>query len=479
MDPRRLAALQHLGASVMIADAELTILHVNAAAMALMREAEAELQKELPNFAADRLIGSNIDIFHKTPSHQRSMLAALDKPHAATIAVGTRRFDLLVTPLTDKGARIGFVVEWADARHRLLNLDYAGQLAAINRSQAVIEFAPDGTILRANDIFLDSVGYTAAEVVGQHHRLFMLPDDAANPDYAQLWDDLRAGRHRTARFARVAKGGRVVWMEGAYNPILDETGRVTKVVKFAADASAEVAMQRDLRAQVSEIEAAVAQSRNSARTAIDAVATTATSVRDVASSAEQLAQSIGEIAAAMSRSRDAAESGQAQATRVSQSAEGLAAAAQSMTGIVEAIRTIASQINLLALNATIEAARAGEAGKGFAVVASEVKNLAVQAAKATEQIGAEIERLQQTARSAATDVAAIRAAMTTVTEGVGATATAIEQQNAMTRSMSANMADAASAMDDARGAIDAIAEAIGRVDSTVGQTLKVAQALSG
>lgn len=107
----KIAALEALGARVMLADPSLNITYVNAAAMALMREAAAELKRELPRFDPDKLIGSNIDIFHKEPTHQRRMLAAMDKPHAATITVGTRKFDLFVSPLADKGARLGFVVE--------------------------------------------------------------------------------------------------------------------------------------------------------------------------------------------------------------------------------------------------------------------------------------------------------------------------------------------------------------------------------
>ena len=225
----KIVALEALGARVMLADPGLNITYVNAAAMALMREAAAELKRELPRFDLDKLIGSNIDIFHKTPTHQRRMLAAMEKPHAATISVGSRKFDLLVSPLTDKGAKLGFVVEWADARHRLLNLDYAAQLAAINRSQAVIEFATDGTILRANPIFLETMGYGEAEVVGQNHRMFLLPEDAGSAEYRAMWDGLRAGEFRVARFRRIAKGGRVVWIEGTYTPIMDETGEVTTV----------------------------------------------------------------------------------------------------------------------------------------------------------------------------------------------------------------------------------------------------------
>ncbi len=111
-----IAALAALRTNVMIADAAMNITYMNPALTRFMQEAEADLKAELPRFDAAKLIGSNIDIFHKDPSHQRRMLAALDKPHEATIRVGKRVFDLLVTPLTAADQRIGFVVEWADAR---------------------------------------------------------------------------------------------------------------------------------------------------------------------------------------------------------------------------------------------------------------------------------------------------------------------------------------------------------------------------
>ncbi len=474
----RLAALEALGARVMVADPGLNITYVNAAAMALMREAEAELKRELPRFDADRLVGSNIDIFHKTPSHQRRMLEAMDKPHSATITVGTRKFDLRVTPLDDKGARIGFVVEWADARHRLLNLDYAAQLAAINRTQTVIEFATDGTILRANEHFLAAMGYAEDELLGRNHRMFLTAEDQADATYAALWDGLRAGRFNAGRFRRIAKDGRTVWIEGAYNPILDEAGRVVKIVKFAVDATAKVQMQGELREQIADIEAAITTSTASARAATAAAVATAGNVSDVAASSEEMAGSIGQIAETMARTRDAADSGLTQAVRVGESADALAQAAQAMTGIVDVIRTIASQINLLALNATIEAARAGDAGKGFAVVAGEVKNLAVQAAKATEQIRTEIDGLQQTSQGVAAAVAGIRSAMTTVTDSVGVTAAAVEEQNAVTRGMSANMASASAAMQEVNASIAGIDAAVARVSEAIGRTRQVAETLA-
>ena len=97
----------------MVADEQLRIVYLNPALTDFMREAELDLRRDLPGFRVDKLIGSNIDVFLKDPSHQRNMLTAMDKPYSATIAVGGRKFDLFVSPINDKGRRAGFVVEWS------------------------------------------------------------------------------------------------------------------------------------------------------------------------------------------------------------------------------------------------------------------------------------------------------------------------------------------------------------------------------
>ncbi|WP_137181533.1 methyl-accepting chemotaxis protein [Roseomonas sp. AR75] len=461
----------------MIADAELNITYVNASAMALMRESEAELKRELPRFDTKTLLGSNIDIFHKNPKHQRGMLAALDKPHAATIRVGSRVFDLLVTPLQDKGARIGFVVEWSDARHRLLNLDYAAQLRAIHRNMAVIEFATDGTILSANQNFLDAMGYALPEIQGRHHSMFMEPGGAETPEYIALWNELRAGHFRAARFKRVARGGRVAWLEGAYNPILDESGKVTKVVKFATDVTEKIDMQARLKGLIDDMTRGIGESTSSAGAVAQAANATLANVREVAASSNQLAGSIDEIARTMATSRTVSAAALDQAVGVGGSADRLAEAAKSMSGIVDVIRTIASQINLLALNATIEAARAGQAGKGFAVVASEVKSLAVQAAKATDQIAGEIDRIQATSLDVAGAVAAIRTSINTMTENVAVTAASVEEQSAVTRGMSGNVQDAAESMARVDASLAEITGALRRVTEAVDATQQASEVL--
>jgi PAS domain S-box-containing protein len=473
----RLAALDCVRAKIMIADPDLNIVYMNRAVTELMRDAEEELKRELPRFSLATLKGSNIDVFHKTPDHQRRMLAVLDKPHAATIKIGSRVFDLLVTPLMEAGRRTGFVVEWEDAHHRLLNLDYAAQIAAIGRAQAVIEFSIDGTILKANENFLRLMGYAETEVVGRHHRMFVEDATASAPDYVAFWDKLRSGAPLAAQYKRLAKGGRPIWIEASYNPILDHRGQVTKVVKFATDITPQIDMLGKLKGYIDEIDTAVGRSNREASSAREAADTATGDVRSVAGNAEALADSIQAIAGNMETSRAATDAAFAQAEAVGTDTEGLATAAQSMGGIVALIRDIASQINLLSLNATIEAARAGEAGKGFSVVASEVKNLAVQAARATEQITKEIDGLQVRSASVAKAMSAIREQVTTVREEVSRAASAVTQQAAVTQEMSGSARSAAGAVATVLSSVEEISSAVQEVSTTVGQTMEAAQAL--
>ncbi|RYJ02434.1 MAG: PAS domain S-box protein [Acetobacteraceae bacterium] len=474
----RTTALDALRASVMLADPDLNITYLNASARGLLQEAEAELRRELPRFEMAKLVGSNIDIFHKQPSHQRGMLAAMKDPHQATITVGNRIFDLLVTPLLEGGQRVGFAVEWTDARERLLNLDLAAQLTALNRSHAVVTFDADGIIQDANANFLACMGYALEEVRGKPHSIFVEPALRDGPAYRAFWDSLRRGEYQAAQFKRIGKGGRDVWIEGAYNPIRDRNGTVVKVVKFATDVTAQARLLANLTHNLGEIDGAIELSTDGTQAAATAAEETSANVQTVAASAEELAASIDEISASMARDRAATDSAFDRTVAVGRNTDQLAGAAQAMGGIVGLIRNIASQINLLALNATIEAARAGDAGKGFAVVASEVKSLAVQAARATEQISGEIDGIQGISLEVASALGAIREAVTTVRESVTLTASAVEEQSAVTRGMSASMQTAAGAVTTISANVNSIAAAVLQAGQAVSKTKEAAQVLA-
>ena len=206
--------------------------------------------------------------------------------------------------------------------------EHAGKLAAIERSQAVIEFSLDGTILDANDNFLRIFGYPAGDLIGQHHRLLCDEHLVRSPDYQALWQRLGRGEFDAGRYIRRARDGSAVWIQASYNPVLDADGRPWKVVKFASDVTEQVRLEQEVEARLEESHAF--RSRLEAR-------------------GDEVREMIGKVST-----------------------------------IVASINEIAAQTNLLALNATIEAARAGEAGRGFAVVASEVKKLASDTKAATE-----------------------------------------------------------------------------------------------
>ena len=253
-DALALMATKVVSANLMVADNDLNIVYMNNAVTDLLRTAEADLKKELPHFNVNTLVGTNIDVFHKNPQHQRQMLASLSTVHRAMIQIGARKFDLVATPvMNDDGSRAGVVVEWSDAAIRLQNLDFGAQVAAANRSQAVIEFNMDGTIITANANFLGALGYSLNEITGKHHSMFVEPRERDGAAYREFWAALNRGEYQAAEYKRIGKGGKEVWIQASYNPIFDEKGKPIKVVKFATDVTAEKLKNADLAGQIAAI----------------------------------------------------------------------------------------------------------------------------------------------------------------------------------------------------------------------------------
>ncbi|WP_367273854.1 PAS domain S-box protein [Niveispirillum sp.] len=387
-------------------------------------------------------------------------------------------------PILDADGRVTKVVKYATdiTAKTLENADMKGQMEAIRKSQAVIEFTLEGNILWANDNFLRTLGYRLDEIKGQHHSLFVDAAERNSREYAAFWEALRRGEYQARQFRRIGKGGKVIWIEASYNPILDPSGRPIKVVKYATDITGQIDMLTNLKGLIDrnfrDIDHAVDHSSQEASSASSAANQTSAAVQMMASSAEELAASISEISQSMAQSRGATDGAVEVTSRADQAARRLDDVARSMEGVVDVIRTIAGQINLLALNATIEAARAGDAGRGFAVVATEVKNLANQSAGATQKISKEISGIQSLSGDMVAALQEIRAAVGNVREYVVATASAVEEQSAVTRDMSASMQTTAAAVETVTRNLTAINDCIGKVTGAVTTTKEAARILA-
>jgi methyl-accepting chemotaxis protein len=361
--------LNSITSNVMLADENNTIIFMNTAVKELFARVNEALRTELPDFDHARMLGQKIDIFHKNPAHQARMLAALDKPHNASIVIGGRRFDLTAVPVFDAtGKRLGTAMEWRDVTEQhVIQGEVAGLVSAAQQGDFASRLALDGKTGFMRDVS-EGINGLVGTVAAAVDELDIVLGDLAGGNLSRRM----AGNYQ----------GQLQRLQRNCNATIDKlkevTGKIGETVSIVHTASGEISDgARDL-AQRTESQAATLEQ-------------TAAAMHEVTETVRRNAENAQAAAQRAVVARSTAEKGGSVVADAVQAVTQIEQSAQKISDIIGLIDEIAFQTNLLALNASVEAARAGEAGKGFAVVAQEVRALAQRSANASKDIKALIQ----------------------------------------------------------------------------------------
>lgn len=587
------AALDNVPLAQFLVDDEGNVCFLNRAARELFQRLSP-----LTGFGADALLTQGARLLVEYVPELKSLSGRIERK----VEIDREVVEVVASPISDaEGNSVGRLHVWKVATDaaRLAErfTDYDGQLKSISANQAVIEFTMDGSVVTANQNFLNALGYSLEEIKGRHHRQFVDETYANSHEYREFWSKLNRGEYVSGEFRRIGKGGKEVWIQASYNPIKDQSGKPVKVVKFATDITAGVAarneafrvqsmmenipinvmmanrdfelvymnpaskktlksiehllpkpveqlvgqkidifhkqpehqrrmlanpnnlphrariklgdhtldllvspikdaagnyvgpmvtwsviteqvkladdFERDVKGVVQIVTSAATEMQASSNTlaqtaeqttrqaqSVAAASEQATrNVETVSSAAEELSKSIDEIAKHVQDASRMTQQAVDQADRTNETIQALGESSHQIGQVIKVITSIAQQTNLLALNATIEAARAGEAGKGFAVVANEVKELARQTAKATEEISQKIESIQRSTGVAVDAIGQIGDSIRKINEISTTIASAVQEQTAATNEISRNVAEAARGTAEVSSSISTVSSA--------------------
>ncbi len=468
-------ALDSVTTSVMVADKDFNIIYLNDALSSMMSNAETALQTIIPNFDASKILGNNIDIFHKNPAHQRAILDSLTSTYISNVEVGGCHLRVFANPIINEdGSRLGTVVEWHDRTQQvrieeeiqdIVNAAQAGDL-----SRRITAETSEGFVQRLshgiNDmvdvserIINDTVATLGAMSAGDLTR-------AIEADYEGSFGQLKTDVNNTI------------------GKLTEVMGQISNSASSVLNGSQEIAQGNT---NLSERTEQQASSLEETASGMEQMTSTVRQNADNARQADQLAAS----------AREQAEQGSLVVSNAVSSMNEITASSKKIADIIGVIDEIAFQTNLLALNAAVEAARAGEQGRGFAVVASEVRNLAGRSATAAKEIkdliqdsvakveegsslvdesGKTLEEIVQSVKKVSDIIAEIAAASTEQADGIEQVNQAISQMDEMTQQNAALVEQAAAASESMGEEAGALANLVGFFKTNQGATSLMASA---
>jgi methyl-accepting chemotaxis protein len=426
--------MQNMPVATMFADRDLIIRYVNPVSVKTLKTIE-----HLLPIKAEQILGSNIDIFHKNPERQRKMLAdAKNLPWSGNIQLGPETLALAATAiLNESGEYIGPMVTWSVITDKL-------KLEAEVKERQERERSSAEEIKRKADAISEVVAAAASGDLTKHINI------EGNDTIAKMAEELR-------QFLSDLRGS------------ISSIGQNAQALASSSEELTAVSHQMTSNAEETSAQANVV---STASTEVSR------NVQTVAAAAEEMTASIREIANNASEAAKVAQQAVKVADQTNITVAKLGVSSDEIGNVVKLITTIAQQTNLLALNATIEAARAGEAGKGFAVVANEVKELAKETGKATEEISRKIEAIRHDTKAAVEAIGQIGKIINQINEIQTVIASAVEEQTATTNEMTRNIAEAAKGSNDIAQNITGVATAAKSTSQGAGDTSKAAQELA-
>jgi len=357
-------ALDRVSSCVMIANLEGRIIYMNQAVQQMLRDGEADLRRELPSFRADSVLGSDIDLFHKNPAHQRGLLKSLTQQYRTTVRVGGRTYMLTAVPvINDKDERLGTAVEWVDRTAEVaVEAEVSGIVAAANDGDFTRRLSLDGKEGFFKQLTLGINGLMETSSVGLS-------------DVARVLEALARG-DLTEKLTKEYQGT-FGQLKNDTNTVVDKLTEIVGSIKESTE-SVNVA-SREIASGNSDLSSRTEQQASN-------LEKTAASMEELTSTVKQNAENARQANQLAAGASEVAVKGGSVVGQVVTTMSTINESSKKIVDIIGVIDGIAFQTNILALNAAVEAARAGEQGRGFAVVATEVRMLAQKSASAAKEI---------------------------------------------------------------------------------------------